>query len=89
MTSQVIECRSLTQAYEDNLVELHNRLTKWSKQLYNERCFGPQEYTWKQCQLKKLDALIVKTESAILDGDHIDIYITEMLGIKYSSMMRY
>ena len=81
MTSQVIECRSLTQAYEDNLVELHNRLTKWRKQLYNERCFGPQEYTWKQCQLKKLDALIVK--------NHIDIYITEMLGIKYSSMMRY
>ena len=82
-------CRSPIQAYEDNLVELHNRLTLWLKQLRNERCFEPHDYTWKQSQLKKLEALVAKTEAAILDGDHIDIYITETLGIKYSAMLRY
>lgn len=82
-------CRSPIQEYEDNLVELHTRLTKWRKELVNERCFEPGEYSWKQSQLKKLDGLVVKTEAAILNGDHIDIYVTETLGIKYSSMLRY
>ena len=90
--SVVIECRSTQQIHEDNIVELHNRLSKWMKQLRNERCMDYREVEWKAAQVVRLQKLIDNTEAVLL-GDvpasMFDVHITERLGIKYSSMLRY
>lgn len=88
----VIQCRSTKQIHEDNIVELHNRLTKWMRQLKNERCFDYREVEWKTVQVVRLQKLIDNTEAVLL-GDvpasSFDVHITEHLGIKYSTMLRY
>ena len=87
----VIQCRSTTQIHEDNIVELHNRLTKWMRQLKNERCLDYRDIEWKAAQVVRLQKLIDNTEAVLL-GDvpaaMFDVCITERLGIKYSSMLR-
>ena len=85
----VITCRSSEQIYEDNLVELHSRLSRWKKQLINSGCCDYRDMDWKKAQLARLQPLIDRTEKAILEGEFVDICITERLGIKYSSMLRY
>lgn len=88
----VITCRSTKQIHEDNVVELHTRLTKWMRELKNERCFGCRDIEWKAAQVVRLQKLIDNTEAVLL-GDApaatFDVCITEHLGIKYSSMLRY
>jgi len=88
----VIHCRSTTQVHEDNVVELHNRLTKWMRQLKNERCLDNRDIEWKAAQIVRLQKLIDNTEAVLL-GDvpasTFNVYITEHRGIKYSSMLRY
>ena len=88
----VIQCRSTKQIHEDNIVELHNRLTKWMRQLKNERCLDYREVEWKTVQVVRLQKLIDNTEAVLL-GDvptsEFDVCLTERLGIKYSSMLRY
>lgn len=86
---EAIVCRSSEQIYEDNVCELHNRLTRWSKQLRNEGCYDYRDVKWKKEQLVRLQALIDKVEAAILEGSYIHVGATEALGIKYSSMIRY
>lgn len=90
--SVVIECRSTKQIHEDNVVELHTRLCKWMKQLQNERCMDYREVEWKAVQVVRLQKLIDNTEAVLL-GDvpaaMFDVCLTERLGIKYSSMLRY
>ena len=87
----VITCRSTVQIHEDNVVELHNRLTKWMRQLQNERCFDNRDIEWKAAQVARLQKLIDNTEAVLL-GDvpasEFNVYITERRGIKYSSMLR-
>lgn len=88
----VIACRSTKQIHEDNIVELHNRLTKWMRQLKNERCLDYRDIEWKAAQVVRLQKLIDNTEAVLL-GDvpasMFDVCFTERLGIKYSSMLRY
>ena len=87
----VITCRSTAQIHEDNVVELHNRLCKWMRQLKNERCLDYRDIEWKAAQVVRLQKLIDNTEAVLL-GDvpasMFDVHITERLGIKYSSMLR-
>lgn len=87
----VIQCRSTQQIHEDNVVELHNRLTKWMRQLKNERCLDYRDIEWKAAQVVRLQKLIDNTEAVLL-GDvpasEFNVYITERRGIKYSSMLR-
>ena len=87
----VITCRSTKQIHEDNVVELHTRLTKWMRQLKNERCLDYREVEWKATQVVRLQKLIDNTEAVLL-GDvpasMFDVCLTERLGIKYSSMLR-
>lgn len=87
----VIACRSTAQIHEDNVVELHNRLCKWMRQLKNERCLDYRDIEWKTAQIVRLQKLIDNTEAVLL-GDvpaaMFDVCITERLGIKYSSMLR-
>lgn len=87
----VITCRSTKQIHEDNVVELHNRLTKWMRRLKNERCLDYRDIEWKTAQIVRLQKLIDNTEAVLL-GDvpaaMFDVCITERLGIKYSSMLR-
>lgn len=87
----VIECRSTQQIHEDNVVELHNRLTKWMRQLQNERCMDYRDIEWKAVQVVRLQKLIDNTEAVLLgevDASEFNVYITEHRGIKYSSMLR-
>lgn len=88
----VITCRSTKQIHEDNVVELHTRLTKWMRELKNERCLDYREVEWKTVQVVRLQKLIDNTEAVLL-GDvpaaEFDVCLTERLGIKYSSMLRY
>lgn len=88
----VIQCRSTTQIHEDNIVELHNRLTKWMRQLKNERCLDYRDIEWKAAQVVRLQKLIDNTEAVLL-GDvpaaMFDVCFTERQGIKYSTMLRY
>ncbi len=87
----VIACRSTAQIHEDNVVELHNRLCKWMRQLKNERCLDYRDIEWKAAQIDNLQKLIDNTEAVLL-GDvpaaMFDVRFTERLGIKYSSMLR-
>lgn len=88
----VITCRSTKQIHEDNVVELHNRLTKWMRQLQNERCMDYREVEWKAVQVVRLQKLIDNTEAVLLGevpASMFDVCLTERLGIKYSSMLRY
>lgn len=88
----VIACRSTQQIHEDNVVELHNRLTKWMRQLKNERCLDYREVEWKTVQVVRLQKLIDNTEAVLLGevpASTFDVGITERLGIKYSTMLRY
>ena len=87
----VITCRSTKQIHEDNVVELHTRLTKWMRELKNERCFGYRDIEWKAAQVVRLQKLIKDTEE-VITGEmplcDFDVYLVERLGIKYSSMLR-
>lgn len=88
----VIECRSTQQIHEDNVVELHNRLSKWMKQLKNERCMDYREVEWKAVQVVRLQKLIDNTEAVLLGevpASEFNVYLTERLGIKYSTILRY
>ncbi len=86
---EAIVCRSSEQIYEDNVMELHTRLTTWERKLKTEGCYDYSEREFKYAQLEKLRGLIAKVEEAILNGHYVDIRITEMLGIKYSTLLRY
>lgn len=90
MEAQVIECRSSQQIYEDGLVAIHDRCTKWKTELRNARCFTWQDREWKISQLKGMDALIGEIEAAILGESDlpIDLYILELTAIRCSSMQR-
>ena len=88
----VIVCRSTQQIDEDNVCELHNRLTRWLRTLRNQQCFDWRERDWKQQQIVKMERLIATVEE-VINGERplsqLNIYTTETLGIKYSSMLRY
>lgn len=88
----VIECRSTVQIHEDNVVELHNRLSKWMQQLKNERCLDNRDIEWKAAQVVRLQKLIDATEAVLLGevpASEFNVYLTERRGIKYSTMLRY
>ena len=88
----VIECRSTVQIHEDNVVELHTRLSKWMRQLKNERCFDNRDIEWKAAQIVRLQKLIDDTEAVLLGevpASTFNVCLTERLGIKYSTMLRY
>ncbi len=84
---EAIVCRSSEQVYEDNILELHTRLTAWTRELANERCFTPRECSRKAGKLVRMRALIAGVESAILDGRYISLYRIETEGIRTSSML--
>ena len=78
--------RPAEQIYEDNVLQLHTRLTARTRELANERCFTPRECSRKAGKLVRMRALIAGVESAILDGRYIDLYRIETEGIRTSSM---
>ena len=84
---EAIVCRSSTQIYEDNVLELHTRLMAWTRELANERCFTGREVQRKSDKLVRMRALVADVEEAILDGRCIDLYRVEMEGIRTSSML--
>ena len=84
---EAIVCRSSEQIYEDNVLELHTRLTAWTRDLANERCFTGREVQRKSDKLARMRALIAGVEDAILDGRRIDIYKVERAGIHTASML--
>ena len=86
---EAIVCRSSEQIYEDNLSELHTRLTQWKRRMENEGCFDWRQREFKSTQLYKLSALIASVENAILNDTYVNINSTELLGIKYSTLIRY
>ena len=79
---EAIVCRSSEQIYEDNVLELHTRLARWTRELANERCFTPRECSRKAGRLVRMRALIAGVEDAILDGRCIDLYRVETEGIR-------
>lgn len=88
--SQVIECRSTLAIYEDNLMELHNRLTKWHSERRYDKCFTCRERERRAIDVAKLQGLIDRVEAAILGDDaRVDIDLTERLGIAYSTGFGY
>ena len=84
---EVIVCRSSEQIYEDNLCELHTRLTRWTKELANERCFSSSEVARKRDKLTRMQTLIDSVEDAMINSRHIDINVVELRGIRTSSML--
>ena len=84
---EAIVCRSSAQIYEDNVLELHTRLARWTRELANERCFTGREVQRKAGKLVRMRALIANVENAILDGRYINLYMVEMEGIRTSSML--
>lgn len=62
---EAIVCRSSEQIYEDNVLELHTRLTAWTRELANERCFTPRECPRKAGKLVRMRALIAGVESGL------------------------
>ena len=84
---EAIVCRSSAQIYEDNVLELHTRLTAWTRELANERCFTEREVQRKAGKLVRMRALIADVENAILDERYINLYRIEMEGIRTSSML--
>ena len=84
---EAIVCRSSAQIYEDNILELHTRLTAWTRELANERCFTSREVARKADKLARMRALVADVEDAILVGCRIDLYEVEMAGIRTSSML--
>ena len=84
---EVIVCRSSKQIYEDNLCELHTRLTRWTKELVNELCFSSSEVARKRDKLTRMQTLIDSVEAAMLSSRYIDINAVELRGIRTSSML--
>ena len=85
--SDVIVCRSSAQIYEDNVCELHTRLTKWRRELSNEPCFDYRERDRKRECLKRMDDLIQRVERSIEHGGtFIELHTIERLGIAYAAM---
>ena len=84
---EVIVCRSSEQIYEDNLCELHTRLTRWTKELANERCFSSSEVARKRDKLARMRALVADVEASIIEDRQLDLYEVEMAGIRTSSML--
>lgn len=83
---EAIVCRSSEQIYEDNVCELHTRLTQWLRTLRNERTFDWRDRERKTRNVEKLSALVLKVEYAIENDVHIDIRSTELLGIHLAAM---
>jgi len=85
---EAIACRSIEQAQEDNVCELHTRLTRWLMELRATKCFDSYDQRRKYLNVEKLKGLIEKVEFAIEQGkpDKVNVYIVERLGIKYSSI---
>ena len=86
MPSYTVYCRSSAQIYEDNVCELHTRLTCWQRELRNEPCFNHRERERKRECLKRLGELVQKVEYAIEHATWLDIYSTERWGIAYAAM---
>ena len=84
---EVIVCRSSAQIYEDNVLELHTRLTRWTRELANERCFTGREVQRKSDKLARMRALVADVEDAIIWDRQLDLYEVEMAGIRTSSML--
>ena len=84
---EAIVCRSSEQIYEDNLCELHTRLTRWTKELANEPCFISFEVARKRDKLTRMQTLIDFVEDAMLAGRYVNIYAVELRGIQTSSML--
>ena len=84
---EAIVCRSSAQIYEDNVCELHTRLTKWRRELRNAVCFDYRERERKTECLKRMDDLIARVERSIEHGGtFIEICTIERLGIAYAAM---
>ena len=85
---KVIVCRSSEQIYEDDLCALHTRLTRWTKELANARCFSPSEVARKRDKLTRMQTLIDSVEDAMFSSRQININAVELRGIRTSSMLR-
>ena len=84
---EAIVCRSSAQIYEDNVLELHTRLARWTRELANERCFTSREVARKADKLARMRALVADVEAAIIEDRQLDLYEVEMAGIRTSSML--
>lgn len=85
---EAIACRSIEQAQEDNVCELHTRLTRWLMELRATKCFDSYDQRRKCFGVEKLKGLIEEVELAIEQdkADKVNVCIVERLGIRYSSM---
>ena len=84
---EAIVCRSSAQIYEDNVLELHTRLARWTRELANERCFTSGEVARKADKLARMRALVADGEAAIIEDRQLDLYKVERKGIELSSML--
>ena len=84
---EAIVCRSSAQIYEDNVLELHTRLARWTRELANERCFTSGEVARKADKLARMRALVAYVEAAIIEDRQLDIDKVERKGIELSSML--
>lgn len=84
---EAIVCRSSEQIYEDNVLELHTRLTAWTRELANERCFTSGEVARKADKLARMRALVADVEAAIMEDRRLSIDYLERNGIRTSSML--
>ena len=75
--SKVIVCRSSEQIYEDNVCELHTRLTRWRRELRNAPYWVAFDLEHKRECIKRFDALIQEVERAIERDEPVDIYTIE------------
>ena len=74
---EAIVCRSSAQIYEDNVLELHTRLARWTRELANERCFTRGEVARKADKLARMRALVAEVEAAIIEDRQLDLYKVE------------
>ena len=84
---EAIVCRSSAQIYEDNVLELHTRLARWTRELANERCFTNGEVARKADKLARMRALVADVEAAIIEDRQLDLYKVERKGIELYSML--
>ena len=84
---EAIVCRSSAQIYEDNVLELHTRLARWTRELASERCFTSREVARKRDKLARMRALVADVEAAIIEDRQLDLYKVERKGIELSSML--
>ena len=84
---EAIVCRSSAQIYEDNVLELHTRLARWTRELANERCFTSGEVARKADKLARMRALVADVEAAIMEDRRLNIDYLERKGIRTSSML--